>query len=131
MGYSTQFSMSGKLTKGDIKYHTSILHDEIKFDWSKTEFKYQYEPVFFPSTVQVPLHGKYKTRTLMTSLESQYRIVIQCQNIVYILNEHEIVQPKLRMLKRLTDGNDFDINDTQSDITEELIHVETDAIVLN
>ena len=52
-------------------------------------------------------------------------------NIVYVLNEHEIVQPKLRMLKRLTDGNDSDINDTQSDIIEDLIHVETDAIVLN
>ena len=24
MGYPTQFSMSGKLTKGDMEYHTSI-----------------------------------------------------------------------------------------------------------
>ena len=35
------------------------------------------------------------------------------------------------MLKGLTDGNDSDINDTQSDIIEELINVETDAIVIN
>ena len=41
MGYPTQFSMSGKLTKGDIKYHTSILYDEINVDGSKIEFKYQ------------------------------------------------------------------------------------------
>ena len=39
MGYPTQFPMSGKLNKGDIEYHTSMLHDEINFDWSKTEFK--------------------------------------------------------------------------------------------
>ena len=67
----------------------------------------------------------------MTCLDPQYRIVIQCQNIVYVLNEHETVQPKLRMLKGLTDENDHDINDRQSDIIEELIHVETDEIVLN
>ena len=47
MGYPTQFSMSGKLNKGDIEYHTSILHDQINFDWSKIEFKYQDEPIFF------------------------------------------------------------------------------------
>ena len=35
------------------------------------------------------------------------------------------------MLKELTDGNDYNINDSQSDIIEELIHVETDAIMLN
>ena len=35
------------------------------------------------------------------------------------------------MLKGLTDGNDYDINDTQSDIIEELIHVEPDVVVLN
>ena len=131
MDYPTQFSMSGKLTKGDIEYHTSILHDEINFDWYKIEFKYQEEPIFFPPTIQVPLHGKFKTRKLITSLDPQYTIVIQCQNIVYALNEQEIVQPKLRMLKGLTNGNDYDINDTQNDIIEELIHVETDAIVLN
>ena len=58
MAYPTQFSMSGKLTKGDIEYHTSILYDEINFDWSKIEFKYQDRPIFFPSTIQAPLHGK-------------------------------------------------------------------------
>ena len=38
MGYPTQICMSGKLTKCDMEYHTSILHDEINFDWSKKEF---------------------------------------------------------------------------------------------
>ena len=51
--------MSEKLTKGDIEYYTSILHDEINFDWSKIEYQYQDEPVFFPSTIQVHLHGKF------------------------------------------------------------------------
>ena len=131
VGYPSQFSISGKFTMGGIEYHISILHDEINFDWSKIEFKYQDEPIFFPSTIQVPLNGKFKTRQLMTCLDPQYRIVIQCQNIVYVLNEHEIVQPKLKMSKELTDGNDYDIYDTQSDITEELIHLETDVIMLN
>ena len=51
MGYHTKFSMNGKLTKGDIEYHTSMLNDEISLDWSKIEFKYQDEPIFFPSTI--------------------------------------------------------------------------------
>ena len=79
MGYPTQFSMNVKLIKGDIEYHTSIIHDKINFDWSKIKFKYQDEPIFFQSTVQVPLHGKFKTRKLMTCLDPQYIIVIQCQ----------------------------------------------------
>ena len=29
MGYPTQFSMSEKLNKEDIEYHTSVLYDEI------------------------------------------------------------------------------------------------------
>ena len=29
MGYPTQFSMNGKLTKGDMEYHTFIFYDEI------------------------------------------------------------------------------------------------------
>ena len=131
MGYPTQFFMSGKPTKGDIEYHTFILYDEINFDWSKIEYKYHDEPIFFPSTIKVPLHGKFKTRKLLTCLDPQYRIVIQCQNIVYILNEHEIVQPKLRLLQELSNRNDYNINNSQSDIVEELIHVETDAIMLN
>ena len=32
MGYPTQFSMTGKLTKGDIEYHISILYDKIHSD---------------------------------------------------------------------------------------------------
>ena len=52
-------------------------------------------------------------------------------NIVYVLNGHEIVQPKLRVLKEFTDRNEYNINDLLSDIVEELIHVETDAIMLN
>ena len=91
MGYPTQFSMTGKLTKGDMEYHISMLYDEINFDWSKSEFRYQNEPIFFPSTIQVPLHGKFKTRIVLACLDSQYRIVTQCQNIIHVLNEHEKV----------------------------------------
>ena len=47
MGYPTQFSMRVKLTKGDMEYHTSLFYDEINFDWSKVEFKYQDEPIYF------------------------------------------------------------------------------------
>ena len=132
MGYPIQFSMSGKLTKGDMEYHTSIFYDEINFDWSKIEFKYQDEPTFLPSTIHVPLHGKFKTRKLLTCLDPKYQIVIQCHNIVYVLNGHghEIVQPKLRVLNELTDRTGYDINDSQSVIVEELIHVQTDAIML-
>ena len=72
-----------------------------------------------------------KPENYRTCLDPQYRIVIQCQNTIYVLNDHEIVQPKLRMLKGLTDGNDYDINDTQSDIIVELIHIDTDATVFN
>ena len=66
----------------------------------------------------------------MTCLDPKYRTVVQCQNIVYVLNEYEIEQPKLRVLERLTDRNGYDINDTQSYIIEELIQVEIDEIVL-
>ena len=67
----------------------------------------------------------------MTCLDPQYRIVVQCQNIVYVFNEHKIVQPKLRNLEILTNGNDHDKNGTQSDIIEEVTQVETVEIVLN
>ena len=52
MGYPTQFSMSGKHNKGNVEYHMSILYDEINFDWSRIEFNYQDEPIFFPSVIQ-------------------------------------------------------------------------------
>ena len=81
---------------------------------------------FFPSTIQVPLHGKFKTRKLLACLDPQYRIVIQCQNIVYVLNEHENVI----VLKELTDSTECSIHDSHNDIIEELIHVQTDAILL-
>ena len=129
MGYPTQFSMNGKLTKGDMEYHTSILYDGINFDWFKIEFRYQDEPIFFPSTIQVSLHGKFKTRKLLACLDPQYRNVIQCQNIIYVLNEN--VQKKVRVLKELTDSTECNINDSQNDIIEELIHVQPDAILLN
>ena len=45
-------------------------------------------------------------------------------------NENEIIQPKSRMLKGLTYGNDYNKYGSQSDITEELNHVESNAIVL-
>ena len=57
--------------------------------------------------------------------------MIQCQNIVYVLNEHENVQPKVRVLKELRDSTKCNINDSHNDIIEELIHVQTDAILLN
>ena len=47
MGYPTQFSMSGQIKKKYIEYHTSVLHDEINFDSSGIEFKYQDELYFF------------------------------------------------------------------------------------
>ena len=65
----------------------------------------------------------------MTCLDPTYRIVVQCQNIVCVLNEHKIIQPKLRNLEMLT--NDYDKNEIQSDIVEELIQVGTDVVVLN
>ena len=34
-------------------------------------------------------------------------------------------------MKELTHRNEYNINDSQSDIVEELIHVEIDAIMLN
>ena len=83
------------------------------FDWSKIEFRYQDEPVFFPSTIRVPLQIKFKTRKLLACLDPQYRIVIQCQNIVYVLNEYENVQPKVRILKELTESTECNINDFQ------------------
>ena len=70
MGYPTQFSMNVKLTKSNIEYHTSILHDDINFDWCKIEFRYQDEPIFFPATIQVPLHGKFKTRKLIVKIHN-------------------------------------------------------------
>ena len=87
--------------------------------------------LYFPSPIQVPLHGKCKTRKLLTYLDPQYRIVIQCQHIFYVLNGHENVQPKLRVLKELPDRSEYNINDSQSDIVEESMHVQTDAIMLN
>ena len=83
--------MSGNLKKKDLEYSTSVLHDEINLDWSGIEFKYQDECLFFPCTIQVPLQEKFQTRNLMTCLDPKYRIVVQCQNIVYVLNEHKIV----------------------------------------
>ena len=125
MGYPTQFSMTGKLNKGDMEYHTSILYDEINFDWSKIEFRYQNEPIIFPSTIQVPLHGKFKTREVLACLDPQYRIVIQCQNIVHVLNEHE------KVLKELTESTECNINHSHNDIIEELIQIDTNASVSN
>ena len=57
--------------------------------------------------------------------------MIHCQDSVCVLNELQFEQPKLSMLERLTDRNGHDTNDTQSDITEQVIQVETDDIVLN
>ena len=71
------------------------------------------------------MYGKFKTRKVLACLDPQYRIVIQCQNIVYVLYEHENV------LKELTNSTECNINDSQNDIIEELTHVQTDAKLLN
>ena len=42
-----------------------------------------------------------------------------------MLNEHE------KVLKELTDSTECNINDSHNDIIEELIHVQTDAILSN
>ena len=47
-----------------------------------------------------------------------------------MLNEHVNVQPKVRLLKELTDSTECNINDSQNDIIEALIHVQLDAILL-
>ena len=39
--------MMGKCKKGDLEYNTSLLHDEINFDWYGIEFKNQDKPIFF------------------------------------------------------------------------------------
>ena len=130
MGYPTQFSMSGELTKGDMEYHTSIIYDVINFNWSKIGFKYQDEPIFFHLLYRSLCPVNLRPEKLLTCLDPQYKIVTQCQNIVYVLHEHEIVQPKLRVWKELTDRTEYNINDSQSDIVEEFIHVQTDAIML-
>ena len=129
MCYPTQFSMSGKLKKKDLEYHTLVLHDEINFDWSWLEFKYQDEPIFFPSTIQVPLHGRFRTRKIDDLFRSKIKNCGAISIIVYVLNEHEVVPPKLINLEMLT--NDHDKSETQSDIVEELIQIQTDDIVLN
>ena len=100
--------MSGKLNKKDIEYYISVSHDEINLDWSRIEFRYQDEPIFLLSTIQVPFLVKFKTRKFMSCLDPKYRIVVQCQNTVYVFNEHEILQPKLRELEGLTNGHDYD-----------------------
>ena len=125
MGYPTQFSMTGGLTRGDVECCTSILYDEINFDWSNVEFGYQSGPIFFPLAVQVPLHGGFKTRELLACLDPQYRIVIQCWNIVHVLNEHE------KVLGELTDSTECNINDSHDDIIEELVQADTIASVSN
>ena len=52
-----------------------------KFDWSGIKSKDKDVLIFFPFTIQVSLHEQFKTRKLMTCLDPEYRIVVQCQNI--------------------------------------------------
>ena len=78
------------------------------------------------------MHGKFKTRKntnlpRIHNTESWYNV----KTLLYVLNECEIVQPKLKVLKELRDRTECSINDSQSDIVEELIHVQTDVIMLN
>ena len=60
MAYPTQFSMSGKLNKERLRIPHFSLHDEIKFHWSATEFKYQDETILFLSSIQVLCMGNLK-----------------------------------------------------------------------
>ena len=50
-------------------------------------------------------------------------------NTVYLLIEHKTAQPKLRNLEMLTNGHDK--SETQIDMVQELIQVETDEMVPN
>ena len=71
------------------------------------------------------MHGTFKTRKVLACLDPQYRIVIQCQNIVYVLNEHE------KVLKELTESTECNINDSHNDIIEELVQTDNIASVSN
>ena len=55
--------------------------------------------------------------------------MVQCQNIFNVLNEYEMLQPNLGSLEMLT--NYHDKGQLQSDISKNLIQVETEEIVLN
>ena len=55
--------------------------------------------------------------------------MMQCQNIVNVLNEYKMLQPKLGNLEMLTNENNK--SEPQRDIGEELIQVETDENVLS
>ena len=79
-------SSESRISLFPLVTHTSILHDEINFDCSKVKFKYQDKLIFFPSEIQIPLHGKFKTRKLMACLDPKYRIVIH-QNIIYVFKK--------------------------------------------
>ena len=46
VSYPLQFPVCGKLIKGGLEYHISVLHDEINFDWSGIKFMYQDKPIF-------------------------------------------------------------------------------------
>ena len=54
--------------------------------------------------------------------------MVQCQNIVYTLNQYDIKQPEQINLEMLT--SDHDKSETQSDVVEKLIQVETEEIVV-
>ena len=51
--------------------------------------------------------------------------MIQCQNIVHVLNEHE------KVLKELTESTECNINDSHNNIIEELIQIDNIASVSN
>ena len=62
------------------------MHDEINSDWSGIEFKDQDEVIFFPSTIQVPLHIKFKTRKSVTCSDPKYTVMVKGQKSVSVLN---------------------------------------------
>ena len=68
----------------DLEYHTSVLHDETNYiglEWNLSIKMNLYFVIYNTG----PLHGKFKPRDLITCLNPKYRVVVQCQNIVYVL----------------------------------------------
>ena len=79
--------------------------------------------------MSIPLHGKFKTRKVMTCLDPKYRIMVQCQKNVNVLNVYKELLPKLGNIEML--ANEHDERETGNDVLEELLQVETKKTVLN
>ena len=49
----TFYSIKGSLAKDNLEYHTSVLHDEIIFDWSELDLSTRMN-LYFSIGMQVP-----------------------------------------------------------------------------